>query len=75
MYQMDAVQAETFDNLWEAAQDQCRDHYHEFRALAQTIRPGLSDQQFDHAWQHCNCTHPNKQQARIDFMMLVNQTF
>jgi hypothetical protein len=60
---MTPEQEETFLNLWEAAQAICREYYHDFRQLAQDIRPNMTDSQFDRGWQFCNCTHPVFKQA------------
>ncbi len=72
---MTPIQEETFRNLWDAAQANQEDYRFDLRALAQEIRPGLTDAEFDRGWQYCNPTGPNFQQARTDFLMIVNQTF
>ncbi len=72
---MTPEQEETFRNLWEAAQANSREYYHDFRQLAQELRLDLTNARFDKGWQFCNCTHPAFEQARTDFLMIVNQTF
>ena len=72
---MNAEHEETFRNLWDASQTNQQDYYHDFLDLAKAVRPALTDAEFDRGWQFCNVTHPDFNQARTDFLMIVNQTF
>jgi len=66
---------EEFRNLWEAAWELSHSRYHEFRDLAQQIRPDLSDADFDRGWQFCTVTQADFNASVAAFINIINQTF